>query len=711
VRKCIIKLIFISGFALLLKCSRDLPVDLNADQPEAPAYFEPTPYDRTVGIIINKNLYAAIKSSLDIYTADLSIIEGKKVWLCSETFDSTMPTSQLRDSLIRHYIHDGLEGAILIGDLPITWYEFHHDYEGYASFPTDLYFMDLDGKWFDTAKTGSWDGNAQSGVFDSLDANGAIEIWISRLIASTMNGNESDIVNAYFKRVHNRMRGRDNVQSRGLFFKCNLFSEGSYMDLLYPSERIVTYNHTPDNEKKDWLTEIRNGYEYVRIVEHGSPNCNSFSDIGFTYQEYDEMPQSPEGPSDIRFCNQYSCSNNRYTQPNIGTRYALGHNGLLSVGSTKIGGMIDCQFFHESLARKESFGDAFKEWFNKFVFGFDVPAIPGEISRKIRDSYGMTLVGAGTLRLAPYSEKVSHQIIVTKTQGGSINFEGRIMVPDGENRTFEIVPDQAYEIGSISVDDNLTKAKPFMLLSEYSNNGRTYPYDGILTMDSIHSDHSIDVEFVRRKEFTVSIVVSGCGLIGHYSNDSSVQQSDRIYYEGDDVSYRIIAKSYFCTLQSLNVNSMEIANVGEKLFFDSSFQIHGDHRITAMFQEKNQFVINLSSEGPGKITWLRSIDYLPERDSYGRGYESAQIKKDSIVAMLSSHGCFFLSDSTISSRENGNLVIKFLPDSICTVSQVIIDKDTLSNDSLYECFGGPCAYKYYYFPDIKSDHSVKAIFK
>jgi hypothetical protein len=697
-------------------CSRTLPVDLNENQPEAPAFFEPTPYDRTVGIIVNKNLYTSIKSSLDIYTADLSIIEGKKVWLCAETFDSTMPASQMRDSLIRHYIHDNLEGAILIGDLPVAWYEFRNDWqEGYTSFPIDLYFMDMDGKWFDTAKAGSWYGKAQAGVFDGLDVNGSVEIWISRIMASTMQGNEAEIVNAYFNRAHNRMMGNDSLPSRGLLFKYEWLSEDSRMEMLYPPERLKTYNNRPDNSKEDWMREIRNGYEYVRIVEHGSPNCNSFSDVGFFYQEYDNMARSSEGASNVRFYNLFSCDNSRYTQPNIGTYYALGQNGLISVGPTKIGGMIDCSIFHKSLANNESFGDAFKNWFNEYVFMNNISSD----FEKIAYSYGMTLIGAGTLRLAPYSKNISHQIIVTKTQGGSINFEGRVMVPDGEKRTFEILPGQEYEIGSVFIDNVLTEVIRYSPIPFDDAYGRTYPQWGVLTLDAVHADHCIDVSFARRKEFKVSIKVDGCGYIHdnseHITTDSTTQLWQNLFYEDDDVLYRIASKSYFCTISFLTDNGNAINGVSDTLVFDGHFKVHENHTIISHFEDRKVFFIRLSSEGSGQIKWLGSSDYLPDLPgsiSQPRFIEgSMYVKKDSLPFALSSRGCLSMNDSTISAREDGRLVLEFAPDSNCILSHAIINNDTIDNDSFYTCFKAPCAIKYYYFSLIRSDYSIKAIFK
>jgi hypothetical protein len=254
------------------------------------------------------------------------------------------------------------------------------------------------------------------------------------------------------------------------------------------------------------------------------------------------------------------------------------------------------------------------------------------------------------------------------------------------------------------------------VLNQY---GRTYPQKGVLTLDSVHTDHCIDVGFVRRKEFKVSMNVNGCGYIGDYLNDSSVQEKEWLYYEGDNASYIIASKSYFCVIDSLSDNGVEIRNARDTLVFGASFQIHEDHRINAMFQEKKKCTIRLSSEGPGKIEWLRSCESLqdlretrhPQRQCV---FWTPVIKSDSTRINITTTGCFYGDDSTISARENGCLAMRFSPDSNYVVSHVIIDKDTLDTNSLYRssCRLVACSFvKYYFFPHIKSDYSVKAVFK
>ena len=72
-----------------------------------------------IGIIVNKHLYPSIQTSVDMYINDVKNIEGKDVWLNGTTFDESNDKKELRDSLSYYYSNDDLEGAILIGDLPM----------------------------------------------------------------------------------------------------------------------------------------------------------------------------------------------------------------------------------------------------------------------------------------------------------------------------------------------------------------------------------------------------------------------------------------------------------------------------------------------------------------------------------------------------------------------------------------------------------------
>jgi len=355
-----------------------------------------------VGVIVNKDLYPQIQSAITAYADNIQAREGKSVWLNSTSFDVNTDIALLKDSLIEHYNSHNLEGVVLVGDLPIAMFEIENDGgDGYADFPCDLYFMDLDGSWLDNAHTGDWNGNAQDGHFDGHVAGSGTreaEIWISRIIGSSVPdlGEEVPVTLDYLGRVKDRMLGMDPFAANCLTMGNNWNSADWWTlgrdmveDLGYTENEMIFYQR-PFDRAGTWKNEIRKGYEYVNIYEHSSEGMHEFTGQGFYNYNYTDMADNG-GISDARFYNLYACSNSRYTYPNfLGGLYAWGHNGLLSVGSTKTGGMLGFHNYNQELVNGKCFGEAFRLWFN--TTGIN----------NVGFHYGMTLLGAGTLRLARY---------------------------------------------------------------------------------------------------------------------------------------------------------------------------------------------------------------------------------------------------------------------------------------------------------------------
>mgnify|MGYP001201147312 FL=1 len=107
-------------------------------------------------IIAESGLYSSVTDKIDTLMACLNQ-EGYSVYLY--TVSGGTPES-LKALLKGLNDSAGLEGVLFIGDLPVAWFENHNEYGegGYAQWPIDLYYMDLDGDWLDTL------GGVQKGV-------------------------------------------------------------------------------------------------------------------------------------------------------------------------------------------------------------------------------------------------------------------------------------------------------------------------------------------------------------------------------------------------------------------------------------------------------------------------------------------------------------------------------------------------------------------
>ncbi len=362
-----------------------------------------------IGIIVNKDLYPSIKNSIDQYIADLEKVEGKKAWLDKDNFSDRSRTSALKNALKERYQNDDLEGAVLIGDLPIPIYYFNDKFQGKTKrekFACDLYYMDLDGTWKDSAN-----------LLVRHTGERKAEIWVSRITASVLEdygrfGTEIDIVNKYFARLHKRMYGLDPQPRKyviaGQKWEWRNLESENIGDLGYNETNRETFSSTSHTSSSDkacgakWLKAIKEGREYGFVYSHSSPTSHS---IGVTLRTLRD--------NDIkcRFFNCYACSNADYERANMAGAYALTDEGLVSVGSSKTGSMIPGSFryYNRPLGADTSFGNSYKEWFN---------------DRGIREGssrvsyiywhYGMTLQGVGSLFLKPYDAVSIDPVILKK---------------------------------------------------------------------------------------------------------------------------------------------------------------------------------------------------------------------------------------------------------------------------------------------------------
>ena len=356
-----------------------------------------------IGIFVNKDLYPEVQDSVQQYIAELHM-RGNQTWL-NTSFDATHSTNSLRNYLRTLFIYYNLEGAVFIGDLPIAEYEVEDDFNkyGYRTFPIDLYYMDLDGFWLDNAFDGDWGGNAQTGIFDGhADGYGdrEVEIWISRITASAVPGlgSEEEVVQDYFDRLKIWMDGDDTIDSHLLIFGND--SEwpsteawgGAGLLGFGLAETETYFRSDGDDTDINWMEALRAGQKYALITEHSGPTHHSML-LGFSNNEYLNMPLTGD-VSNTRFYNLFACSNSRYTVPDFfGGLYALGHSGLVSIGSTKTGAMLDFDTYNTRLGFSDTFGEAFKHWLNAYVLA------GGVSDSMIFWHYGMTLAGVGTLTL------------------------------------------------------------------------------------------------------------------------------------------------------------------------------------------------------------------------------------------------------------------------------------------------------------------------
>jgi len=296
---------------------------------------------------------------------------------------SGVTPDDLKNQLI-FYWDEGynLIGSVLIGNLPTEWFHHENDFSGVAEFPCDLYLMDLDGLWTDTDSDEMYDTHTDG------SGDTAPEIFVGRIDASNIPGDEITTLKKYFSKVYDFWSGETNQTLYGLSYTEQDWAYIEYFrhDIGYAYEdyEAVWY---PDVDRDDYVNNrITSTYEFIQLACHSSSQGHSFSIGGWASN--DEIRSAP--PKAL-FYNLFCCSSLRFTEYNcLGYAYILDTDtpSLTVVGSAKTGSMLDFRYFYEPIGNGSSFGTAFKEWFD-----YEYPYDDTDISW----FYGMTILGDPTL--------------------------------------------------------------------------------------------------------------------------------------------------------------------------------------------------------------------------------------------------------------------------------------------------------------------------
>lgn len=350
-------------------------------------------------IISEADIYLQCGDKIDRYINDIE--SNLSYGTIFYTVTKAVTPEEIKDIMILHYYNDEIEGAVLIGDVATAWYEIANDFNqyGYADFPIDLFYMDLDGIWIDS--------NA-NGKYDIHQGHVNPEIFIGRINTSTMGllGSEEELLNKYLDRNHEYWQGNIDITGRiGLSYTdhdwINSFDLKSDIIYLYGPDKyaMMEYNDGVFS-RSDYLDRLgMDTYGMVQFACHSSWNTH--------YLHY-EMPiysaQIFHVPPESLSYNLFNCSGCRWTAPTandhgfLGGVYVYNHgsNTLFAVGSAKTGSMLGFSHYYFSLGKANINGIAFLEWWWNYI---------GETHEfwEICWFYGMTIVGCPMIRLTTES--------------------------------------------------------------------------------------------------------------------------------------------------------------------------------------------------------------------------------------------------------------------------------------------------------------------
>jgi len=331
-------------------------------------------------VLVEEDLFPDLNASLTLYAKDLEMCEYD-VKVIKGDWNRT---TTVRD-LLKAELANGLVGALLVGDIVEAWCEI---LDGDASwgvqeFPTDLYYMDLDGTWAD------FDGDS---MYEIHMGNVEPEIWIGRLKPSVL-GDEVDLLTNYFRKNHDYRTGNLTLPHRSLVYVDEDWTTWSNswnasVGRVYSDSTLINDSRGDATNKDDYLDRLDDDYEWVHVCVHSGQASHWFKVNGeFLSSQRVTTAEIEAVDPHVHFYNLWACSNARYTAEDcMGSQYVFSDTyGLLAIGSTKTGGMIEPDSFYEPLSGNISIGEAFREWFDDI----------GENDRNW--TYGMVILGDPTL--------------------------------------------------------------------------------------------------------------------------------------------------------------------------------------------------------------------------------------------------------------------------------------------------------------------------
>ena len=335
-----------------------------------------------VRIYVNNTIAGSISNEIDQYEQDV-INQGYTVQVVNWSHTNV---SLLRNDLINASLQpEGLEGAVLIGNLPAAVLQYYDTpWARWRTYPCDLFLTDLDGQWVDS--------DIADGLFDAHNnGTGDIypEIWIGRINPESLNNiDHLTAYQNYFARNHAYRSGQLTRPHSQLVYIDDDWATSQQLvnewlgDMTAYSNITCISLPTTTTTAADYKNKLTQIYEFVHVFVHSWPYEHLFGPGGSGEGKVNYTDILSINTKAL-FYNLYACSaaNFSYTN-NLASQYLFSNNTLAVIGSSKEGGMTMNSYFYTPLSTGKIFGEAMRLWYWNPLHGPSDPI-----------SIGMTLLG------------------------------------------------------------------------------------------------------------------------------------------------------------------------------------------------------------------------------------------------------------------------------------------------------------------------------
>ncbi len=287
-----------------------------------------------VALIIDSATYAALSVEVDQYAADVRHDLGADVQVLSEDW---LSPQAVREGL-RALRGQGLVGAVLVGQVPTTYFYAQLAGPQLDKVPSDFYYMELER---DLAL-------GEDQVFEPPAASASLlpDIWVGRLKPAKEGQAGLEQLRQYFRRNHDFRTGHlryvpqmlvvDDITASvdpldGASASTVDVSELGPNSGLYPAKNVILPSamRRSDRSATDLGRMLRTSYELAYLVHHGSPTTQEFGGAILTGNEIEGLAPQP------LFYMIWSCSNGDFTsQEYLAGAYLFGGRGLAVLAPT-----------------------------------------------------------------------------------------------------------------------------------------------------------------------------------------------------------------------------------------------------------------------------------------------------------------------------------------------------------------------------------------
>lgn len=305
----------------------------------------------TVLILVNPDIREGIQIALQQYVTDLEALDGYAVRV--DDINGGSP-EELRTHIINQYdllsSSNPLAGCVLVGDLPVPWFG------ATEKFPLDAFYMDLHGDW----------GTDDNGEILSIPDQIIPEIWVGRLTAGTLSGNEVEFLKNYFARNHAYRTGQMNVLCRAMAYVDEDWTFKEDYGLISAYQDVTVVNDAGKTDAVDFINQLSENYELIQVAVHSSASAHRFKNNHEWSGSVTNMQIFAANPQAVFYCFD-ACRVARYTDNDyIGGCYIFSNgHGLAVIGETQNANAMEAPSeFYALFGQGFSFGESFIKWLN-----------------------------------------------------------------------------------------------------------------------------------------------------------------------------------------------------------------------------------------------------------------------------------------------------------------------------------------------------------